>query len=95
MSKASRLGKYPSVMVLDIFSVQLSTHEHTWMSSANFTKRAWIFQRGVQQLFKIYVQLSLDAEDGFWPAFHILSCCDEPQLSGGTARFLLLHDTVF
>ncbi len=28
MSEAFRLGKYPSVLALDIFSVQFSTHEH-------------------------------------------------------------------
>lgn len=61
----------------------------------NFTKRAWIIQRGVGQVFKVYIQHSLDADDGVRPAFHLLSCCDEPRLSGDTASFLLLYDTIF
>lgn len=43
MSKALRLGKYPSVMVLDISSVQFSTHEYAWMSLANFTEERGSF----------------------------------------------------
>ena len=39
MSKAFRLGKYPSVLVLDISSgVQISTHEYAWMSSVILAK---------------------------------------------------------
>ena len=61
----------------------------------NVTKRAWIIQRGVGQLFKVYVQHSLHVDDGVGPASHVLSCCDEPRLSGDTASFLLLYDTIF
>ena len=34
MSKAFRIGKYPSVLVFGTYGVEFSTHEHAWISSA-------------------------------------------------------------
>lgn len=56
---------------------------------------AKIFQRRIQQLLEVYNDHKLDAGNGFLPMFIGLSCFNEPQLSGGTARFLLLYDTIF
>lgn len=62
---------------------------------SSLQKRACIIQRGVQQLLRVCEQHDLDTGDGFRPSFNGLLCCDEPQLSGDTACFLLLYDTVF
>ena len=41
MSKAFRIGKYPSVLALDTSSVDVSTHERAWEI---FMTRAWFVQ---------------------------------------------------